>query len=76
MPMVTVQVDARLKQEMEKLNDINWGVVIREVVERKINERGKNIEEALLLNERLCKKAPKDWDSTRMIKAWRQRKLW
>jgi len=72
--MVTVRVDERLKQEMEKLNYINWSEVIREVVEREIKEGGRNIAEAVLLNERLRKKPPKDWDSTRIIKAWRQRR--
>jgi hypothetical protein len=75
--MVSVRVDEKLKHEMEKLKSINWSEVIRETVERKIKEEGgMNVAEAVLLNERLRKKAPKGWDSTSVIKAWRERRSW
>jgi Arc/MetJ-type ribon-helix-helix transcriptional regulator len=75
MPLVTVRVDEKLKREMEKLTHINWSEVIRETVEDKIKEEGgRNLAEAVLLNERLRKKAPEGWDSTRVIKIWRQRR--
>lgn len=73
--MVSVRVDEKLKQEMEKLKSINWSEVIRDTVEHKIKEEGgRNLAEAVLLNERLRKKAPEGWDSTRVIKLWRQKR--
>jgi hypothetical protein len=75
MPVVTVRVEEKLKREMEKLPHINWSEVIRATVEQRIKEEGgKNLAEAVLLNERLRKKAPQDWDSTTVIKQWRQRR--
>ncbi|MBN1762780.1 MAG: hypothetical protein JW878_06870 [Methanomicrobia archaeon] len=75
MPVVTVRVDEQLKREMEKLKHINWSEVIRNTVEAKIKEgSSRNLAEAVLLNERLRKKAPEGWDSTREIKRWRQRR--
>ena len=76
MPLVTVRVDEKLKREMEKRTHINWSEVIRNTVEDKIKEEGgRNLAEAVLLNERLRKKAPEGWDSTKVIKLWRQRRL-
>jgi len=55
---------------------IDWSEVIREAVKWKIKEEGgMNIAEAVLLNERLRKKAPKGLDSARVIKAWRARRF-
>jgi Arc/MetJ-type ribon-helix-helix transcriptional regulator len=75
MPLVTVRIDDELKQAMEKLKYLNWSAVIRETVEHKIKEEGSmNLAEAVLLNERLRKKAPAGWDSTSVIRAWRARR--
>jgi Arc/MetJ-type ribon-helix-helix transcriptional regulator len=75
MPVVTVRVDEKLKREMERLTHINWSEVIRTTVEHKIKaESERNLAEAVLLNERLRKKAPEGWDSTRVIKLWRQKR--
>jgi hypothetical protein len=52
---------------------INWSEVIRATVQQTIMaEGGKNLAEAVLLNEQLRKKAPQGWDSTAVIKQWRQ----
>ncbi len=62
MPLVTVRIDDELKQAMEKLKYLNWSAVIRETVEQRIKEEGSmNLAEAVLLNERLRKKAPAGW---------------
>ena len=75
MPVVTVRVDDKLKRETERLTHINWSEVIRTVMEQKIEAEGeRNLAEAVLLNERLRKKAPEGWDSTRVIKGWRQKR--
>ena len=75
MPLVTVRVDERLKREMERLSHINWSEVIREALERKVKEEsGRSLAEAVLLNEKLRKKAPEGWDSAEVIRAWRRRR--
>lgn len=75
MPLVTVRVDERLKREMERLSHINWSEVVRKALERKVKEEsGRNLAEAVLLNEKLRKKAPESWDSAEVIRAWRRRK--
>jgi Arc/MetJ-type ribon-helix-helix transcriptional regulator len=75
MPVVTVRVDEKLKREMERLTYINWSEVIRTAMEQRIKAEGeRNLAEAVLLNERLRKKAPEGWDSTRVIKRWRQKR--
>ena len=68
-------MDERLKREMERLSHINWSEVIREALERKVKEEsGRSLAEAVLLNEKLRKKAPEGWDSAEVIRAWRRRK--
>ena len=75
MPLVTVRVDERLKREMERLSHINWSEVIREALERKVKEEsGRSLAEAVLLNEKLRKRAPEGWDSAEVIRAWRRRR--
>lgn len=32
----------------------------------------RNMDEALILNEKVKRKAPKDWDSVNVIKEWRK----
>jgi len=68
-------VDERLKREMERLSHINWSEVIREALERKVKEEsGRSLAEAVLLNEKLRKRAPEGWDSAEVIRAWRRRR--
>lgn len=68
-------MDERLKREMERLSHINWSEVVRKALERKVKEEsGRNLAEAVLLNEKLRKKAPEGWDSAEVIRAWRRRK--
>jgi Arc/MetJ-type ribon-helix-helix transcriptional regulator len=51
---------------------VNWSEVIRESIRKKIEEEnGRNIAEAVLLNEELRKPAPKGWDSAKVIRGWR-----
>jgi len=57
---------------MKKLKHVNWSEVIRESIRKKIEEEnGRNIAEAVLLNEKLRKPAPKGWDSVKVIRGWR-----
>jgi len=59
---------------MEKI-DVNWNAVMREAIMRKIElEREKDVMEAVLINEKIRRKAPEGWDSAKVIKAWRNRR--
>jgi Arc/MetJ-type ribon-helix-helix transcriptional regulator len=72
MKTLTVKVDEELRERMKKLKHVNWSEVIRESIRKKIEEEnGRNIAEAVLLNEKLRKPAPKAWDSAKVIRGWR-----
>ncbi|MEM2507114.1 MAG: hypothetical protein QXF61_08755 [Nitrososphaeria archaeon] len=72
MKTLTVKVDEELRERMKKLKHVNWSEIIRESIRKKIEEEnGRNIAEAVLLNERLRKAAPKGWDSAKVIREWR-----
>jgi len=72
---LSVKVDAELREHMRRLKHVNWSEVIRESIRKKIEEEnGRNIAEAVSLNERLRKAAPERWDSTKVIKEWRSKR--
>jgi Arc/MetJ-type ribon-helix-helix transcriptional regulator len=72
---LSVKVDAELREHMRRLKHVNWSEVIRESIRKKIEEEnGRNIAEAVLLNERLRKAAPEGWDSTKVIREWRSKR--
>jgi len=54
---------------------VNWSAYLREVILQRVKQEDeRNIAEAVLLNEKLRRKAPKGWDSTRVIRYWRNRR--
>jgi len=75
MPIISVRVSENMKKRMEKLKHINWSEVIRRSIIKALEEEeNRNLAKALLLNEKLRKKAPKDWDSAKVIRFWRDRR--
>jgi len=73
MPVVSVSVSEDIKQRMEKLKYINWSEVLRQAILNVLErEEKRNIIKAVLLNERVRKKAPKGWDSSKVIRSWRR----
>ena len=73
MTTITIRIDPEIKRRMKKLSYINWSEVVRRaIIEKLCEEEEKNIAEALLINEKLRRRAPKDWDSTEVIKHWRK----
>ena len=40
----------------------------------KSREEGRNLVEALLINERLRRRAPRGWDSADVVRSWRRRR--
>jgi len=72
MATLTVRVDEELRERMKRLKHVNWSEVIRDSIRKKIEEDvGRNLAEAILLNEKLRKIAPEGWDSARVIREWR-----
>ena len=73
MTTITVRISPEIKKLMRKYKYINWSEVVREAILNKIREEeGKNLAEALLINEGLRRNAPKNRDSTEVIKRWRR----
>ncbi len=54
MPVISARVDDELKKKMDKYKYINWSEIIRTEIVKIIGRlEGRNIAEALLINERL-----------------------
>lgn len=72
MTSISVRVPDELKKKMKEFSHINWSEELREVILKIITqEENKNIAKALLSNEELRKDAPAKWDSTDLIRNWR-----
>ncbi|MEM0309099.1 MAG: type II toxin-antitoxin system ParD family antitoxin [Thermofilaceae archaeon] len=73
MAVVSVRVSDELKRRMERLRHVNWSEVLRQAIVRVLEEEeGRNLALAVLLNERIRKKAPEGWDSTEFLRRWRE----
>ena len=69
----TITLPASLKERMSQA-DANWSEIIREMLVQRIEEEGQpDMAEAVILNERLRRSAPKGWSSLEVIKQWRRR---
>lgn len=70
----SISLPESLKRQMDNV-DINWSALLRETIVQRLNrESQRDLAEALMINERLRRKAPKGWDSTRVIRQWRSRR--
>ena len=75
MSTVTVRVPREIRELMKKYRNVNWSEVVREAILKKIREESeRNLAEAVLLNEKLRRKAPEGWDSVKVIKDWRMKR--
>jgi Arc/MetJ-type ribon-helix-helix transcriptional regulator len=73
MSMISVRVDKELKKEMDANKNINWSEVIRQAIISTLQkEHEKNMAKAVLLNEKVRKKAPVGYDSTDVIRKFRE----
>ena len=69
----TITLPRSLKESMEKFDE-NWSELIRETIRQRIEEEGEpDVAEAVILNERVKRKAPAGWSSLQVIKQWRRR---
>jgi len=74
MVRTSVTIPESMKEEMGRV-DVNWSAVVREAIRRKLEwEHERDVVKAVLINERLRRKAPEGWDSTKVIRAWRSRR--
>lgn len=74
MSTISARISKDLKKRMEELSHVNWSEVIREAIRKKIKTEGeRNLAKAILLNERVRKKAPEGWKSEEVIRRWRER---
>ena len=72
MTTISVRIDPELKEEMEKLNHLNWSEIIRVAIKNTIqNESKKNQARAVLINERIRKTAPEEYNSVEVIRNMR-----
>jgi len=73
MPTISVRIDPELKKKMDKLKNLNWSEIIRKSIKREIqNEMKKNLAKAVLINEKICKKAPENFNSVDLIRRFRE----
>ena len=71
MVRTSITVSEAMKTEMDKV-DINWSAVVREAIRRRLEwEHENSTVEAVLINEKLRRKAPEGWDSAKEIRSWR-----
>ena len=69
----SITLPKSLKEKMDRAGE-NWSEVIREMVGQRLDEEGRtDMAEAVILNERVKRAAPEDWDSLQAIKQWRKR---
>ncbi len=74
MVRTSISIPESMKEEMQKVN-ANWSAIMREAIERKLKSEAETDRiEAVLINERLRRKAPKGCDSAKVIRIWRDRR--
>jgi Arc/MetJ-type ribon-helix-helix transcriptional regulator len=72
---ISVRVDDELKKEMEQHKEVNWSEIIREAIRSHLKqEKQRNLAKAVLINEKIRKKASEDYDSTEIIREWREKR--
>jgi len=72
---ITVRVDPEVKRRMRRLSYVNWSEVVREAILRRLEEEERRrVAEALLINERLRRRAPEGWSSVEVIRRWRRQR--
>ncbi|HEC37007.1 hypothetical protein LCGC14_1085880 [marine sediment metagenome] len=73
MTNISVRIDPELKEKMDSLKHLNWSEIIRKAIKSKIqNETEMNKAKAVLLNEKIRKKAPENFNSVEIIRRFRE----
>lgn len=75
MTAISVRIDDELKKKMEAHPDINWSGVIRAAIKKRADqEKNKNLVLAITITERLRRKPKSGWNSTKVIREWREKR--
>lgn len=73
MTNISVRIDPELKEKMDSLKHLNWSEIIRKAIKSEIqNETEINKAKAVLLNEKIRKIAPKNFNSVDIIRKFRE----
>jgi metal-responsive CopG/Arc/MetJ family transcriptional regulator len=69
----SIRIDPELKKKMDSLKHFNWSEIIRKAIRSEIqNETEINKAKAILLNEKIRKKAPENFNSMEIIRKFRE----
>lgn len=75
MSTISVRIDTNLKKSMDSLSHINWSEILRRAIMEVIqNERERDMAKAVLLNDQVRKKAPKGFDSLKIVREFRDQR--
>ena len=69
----SIRIDPELKKKMDSLKHLNWSEIIRKAIRSEIqNEIEINKAKAVLLNEKIRKIAPENFNSVEIIRKFRE----
>ena len=69
----SVRLDPELKKKMDSLKHLNWSEIIRNAIKSEIqNQTEINKAKAVLLNEKIRKIAPENFNSLEIIRKFRE----
>lgn len=69
----SIRIDPELKKKMDSLKHLNWSEIIRKAIRAEIrNETEISKAKAVLLNEKIRKKAPENFNSVEIIRQFRE----
>ncbi len=75
MSKISVRVDDDLKEQMNKHSELNWSEIIRNHIKEVIKEKKeKNLARAVLMTQKLRKKAPEGFNTTNVIRKFRDKR--
>jgi len=73
MTNISVRIDPELKEKMDSLKHLNWSEIIRKAIKSEIqNETEISKAKAVLLNEKIRKIAPENFNSVDIIRKFRE----
>ena len=79
MEVVSVKVDKRIKERMQRHNNVNWSETMRDAIRKRLDEEElkerhldlKELQEASRIADSIRKPSTPGWDSTMEIRKWR-----
>ncbi len=75
MPVITIRLDEDTREAMRRVQGVNWSEIIRQKIREVTDQHMKeNRVKALLTMQELYRKAPPGFDSTKVIRYWRERR--